>query len=425
MRTTTPPISRRRRPARAAVLLAALSAVGLSAGPALAAGAGQGGGTPAAHVAPAPAGVAAPSAFTHPGVLVGRGQLDFVRAKVRAGAQPWKKAYDTMLASPYASLSRTPKARAVVECGAYSNPNHGCVDERVDAISAYTLALVWYVERDDRYARKAMEIMDAWSAVHRDHTNTNAALQAAWAGAVWPRAGEIIRHAYGRWPSASVNRFAGMLRDAYLPEVTQGDRFANYNGNWELTMMDAAIGISVFLEDRRTYDRAMARFLRRVPAYVYLKSDGAFPAPPPGGRYKTKAGVIEYWYGQTTFVDGLSQETCRDFTHTGYGIAAISHVAETARLQGHDIYPQVRERLRHAMGFHARYQLSTSIPSWLCGGSIKLKVGPVTEVGFNALHNRLGIHMPNTQKLTEQQRPAGTDKLFVAWETLTHADNPR
>lgn len=32
--------------------------------------------------------------------------------------------------------------------------------------------------------------------------------------------------------------------------------------------------------------------------------------------------------------------------------------------------------------------------------------------------------MTNTQALTEQRRPAGTDHLFVAWETLTHADNP-
>jgi len=32
--------------------------------------------------------------------------------------------------------------------------------------------------------------------------------------------------------------------------------------------------------------------------------------------------------------------------------------------------------------------------------------------------------MTNTQTLTESRRPAGTNNLFVAWETLTHADNP-
>lgn len=28
------------------------------------------------------------------------------------------------------------------------------------------------------------------------------------------------------------------------------------------------------------------------------------------------------------------------------------------------------------------------------------------------------------ERLPEQQRPAGTNNLFVAWETLIHAGNP-
>lgn len=83
---------------------------------------------------------AAPAVFAHPGVLVSRAQLDFVRTQVNAGAQPWRAAYDQMMASAYASLSRTPRPRAVVECGSYSNPNLGCTDERQDALAAYTLA---------------------------------------------------------------------------------------------------------------------------------------------------------------------------------------------------------------------------------------------------------------------------------------------
>ena len=374
---------------------------------------------PVRPAAPAPAEAAAPAAFVHPGVHVSRAQLDFVRSKVQAGAEPWKSAYDQMMASRYASPSRTPKPRPVVECGSYSNPNHGCTDEREDAIAAYTNALAWYITRDTRYADKAIELMDAWSAVIRDHTNSNAPLQAGWAGSVWPRAAEIIRHAYGDWPNAG--RFAAMLRDVYLPEVIGG---SDSNGNWELTMMEAAVGISVFLEDRTGYDRAVTRFLNRVPAYVYLESDGALPRTVPGSSRDTREEIIGYWHGQTTFVNGLTQETCRDFTHTGYGISSISHVAETSRIQGQDLYPQVGERLRHALGFQARYELGTAVPSWLCGGSVKPGLGPVTEVGFNALHHRLGHAMTNTRTLTESRRPAGTNNLFVAWETLTHAENP-
>ncbi|WP_393060577.1 alginate lyase family protein [Streptomyces sp. LN549] len=370
---------------------------------------------------PAPAAVkaAAPTAFTHPGVLVSRPQLDFVRAKVQAGAQPWKSAYDQMMASKYASLGRTAEPRAVVECGSYSNPNYGCTDEREDAIAAYTLSLAWYITQDSRYAVKAVEIMDAWSAVIKDHTNSNAPLQTGWAGSSWPRAAEIIKYTYSGWPNAG--RFATMLRTVYLPKVING---SNSNGNWELSMTEAAIGISVFLEDRTSYDKAVAKFRGRVPAYIYVTADGALPKTAPGSGLDTRDEIINYWQGQSTFMDGLSQETCRDLTHTGYGLSAVSHIAETSRIQGQDLYPEIADRLRHALGLHAKYQLGTAVPSSLCGGSLKDDLGPVTEVGFNALHNRMGIAMTNTQTLTEQQRPAGSNNLFVAWETLTHANNP-
>ncbi|WP_329294356.1 alginate lyase family protein [Streptomyces pseudovenezuelae] len=364
---------------------------------------------------------AAPATFVHPGVTVSQGQLDFTRSKVNAGAQPWKGAFDQMLASKYADLNRTPKPRAVVECGSYSNPNYGCTDEREDAIAAYTDALAWYVTRDERYARKAIQLMDAWSAVITDHTNSNAPLQTGWAGSSWPRAAEIIKYTYtGGW--ANSGRFATMLRTVYLPEIING---SNSNGNWELSMMEAAVGISVFLEDETSYDKAMAKFRTRTAAYVYLDSDGELPKTVPSQNLNTRDKIVGYWQGQSTFVTGLTQETCRDLTHTGYGISAISHVAETSRIQGQDLYgTDVGERLRQALGFQAKYELGTAVPSWLCGGSLKLGLGPVTEVGYNALHNRLGMGMTNTQALTERNRPAGSNNLFVAWETLTHGDNP-
>ncbi|MFD7983929.1 alginate lyase family protein [Kitasatospora indigofera] len=369
----------------------------------------------------APAAEAAPTTFAHPGVLNSRAQLDFVRAKVKAGEQPWKAAYDQMHASRYASLSRTPKPRSVVECGSYSNPNIGCTDEREDAIAAYTLALEWYITQDSRYAAKAVQIMDAWSGTITDHTNSNAPLQSAWSASTWPRAAEIIRYTYTGWAADKVSRFGTMLRNVYLPEVVNG---SNSNGNWELSMNEATIGIAVFLNDRTVYDKAVAKFRGRVPAYIYLASDGALPKTAPGSGLNTRDQIVSYWQGQSTFVDGLTQETCRDFTHTGYGLSAIAHVAETSRVQGQDLYPEVADRLRHALGLQAKYELGAAVPSWLCNGSLDKGLGPVTEVGFNALHNRLGYGMDNTQALTEQRRPAGTDNLFTAWETLTHAGNP-
>jgi hypothetical protein len=373
----------------------------------------------AAAAVAAPAVAPAPTSFVHPGVGVSLPQLAYVRTQVQAGAEPWKDAYAQMMASSYASLTRVPAPRADVECGPTSNPNLGCTDERQDAIAAYTDALAWYISGNAAYAQESIKIMDAWSSTITEHTNSNAPLQTGWAGSMWPQAAEIIRYTYSSWPNQA--RFGTMLKNVYLPEVING---SNSNGNWELVMMQAAVGISIYLNDTADYTKAINKYLVRVPAYIYLSSDGALPETVPSQNLTTSAQIISYWQGQSTFVDGLTQETCRDFTHTGYGIASISSVAETALIQGQDLYPEVGPRLQQALGFQSKYELGTAVPSWLCGGSVNKGLGPVTEVGFNALHNREGIAMTNTQTLTESERPEGTNDLFVAWTTLTNADNP-
>ena len=212
--------------------------------------------------------------------------------------------------------------------------------------------------------------------------------------------------------------------------------------------MEAAIGICIFIEDRSNYVKAMNKFLDRVPAYIYLTSDGEHPKTAPSSGLTSLAAITNYWYGQDTFpVSGIAQETCRDFVHVGYGLASISHVAESSRIQGNDLYTgDIGQRLRFGLGFHSSYQLGGSVPSWLCKGSLvdtgskrlnsgkqyyPIKTGQdwlirsisVTEVGYNALSTRLGIAMDNTGILTMSQRPAGENELFVGWETLTHGNN--
>ncbi|MVU79893.1 hypothetical protein GPX89_21945 [Nocardia sp. ET3-3] len=360
---------------------------------------------------------AAPLLFAHPGVLVSREQLDFAKQQVAAGNQPWKGAFDQLVASPYAALDHVPVPRAVVDCGSYSKPDNGCTDERKDAVSAYTDALAWYLTGDGRYADKAIEIMDAWSGTITDHTNSNAPLQSGWAASIWTRAAEIVRYTYN-WPGAG--RFGDMLRNVYLPKVINGSQS---NGNWELTMLEATLGIAVYTEDRPTYDKAVGMYLDRVPAYVYLSSDGPMPKISARSNLRTPEAIIKYWQNQSVFVDGLAQETCRDFEHTGYGLSAIAHIAETSRIQHEDLYPQVGDRLRAAFEFHARYQLGEPLPADICGGKFDKKLGPITEVALNALHNRMGQDLPETQQLTDQIRPEGV-LMFSLWETLTHAGNP-
>src|SRR5262249_38306075 len=149
-------------------------------------------------------------------------------------------------------------------CGPISKPDHGCTDEKNDAIAAYTHALLWYFTGDRAHAQKAIEIMNAWSAVLVKHTGPNAPLQAAWAASVFPRAGGIIRPTYAGWAKKDIDAFGRMLSKVSLPLVNHG---SDSNGNWELSMIEASMGIAVFLDDRAAFFTAVNQWRKRVPAY--------------------------------------------------------------------------------------------------------------------------------------------------------------
>ncbi|MEQ1787740.1 MAG: fibronectin type III domain-containing protein, partial [Acidimicrobiales bacterium] len=136
-------------------------------------------------VVPVAPSTASPTAFVHPGVLVSKADLDFVRAQVAAGREPWKSALNNTLASyssestarrptryRYSSLSYPPAPVAVVQAGGNegylaAHPelggNVGGVEHLDDAQAAYTHALLWYYTGNPAYATKAKEILNAWS----------------------------------------------------------------------------------------------------------------------------------------------------------------------------------------------------------------------------------------------------------------------
>lgn len=363
--------------------------------------------------------------FIHPGVLVSRGMLDFVRAKIAAGEQPWTDAFNAAKGDNLGRTSYTPKPRADVNCGPSSNPDNGCTDEKNDVAAAYTAALLWAYTGKQDYADTSIRIMNAWSSTLQKHSGANEPLQAAWCAEVFPRAAEIIRYTGAGWPDDEMQRFADMLKKVYLPEVEKG---TTVNGNWETSMIEATINIAVFLDDKDHFDSAIAMWRKRTPAYVYLASDGAMPVQPPNDP-RSDDSLRGYWYNPSKFIDGLTQESCRDkpnsgtqgFGHAQYGVAGIFNAAETARIQGVDLFSAEQPRLTTMLEFHSKY-LNGQSTSGLCQSTIeKVSPDPMWEIAYNAYANVLHQSLPETKKLIENNRPFGATHHMV-WETLTHAE---
>lgn len=173
----------------------------------------------------------APKSFAHPGVFLDKAQLNFIKGKVNSGAEPWSTAYKSMLFNDLASLTRSARPWATVECGRDEIPNKGCTDELYDGVAAYAMSLAWYISGNAKYAQKAISYMNIWAKTLKSHTEFNANLQTAWAAVNWARAAEIIRHTNAGWSYSDITAFEKMLREVYLPPVIGG---SEYNGNWEL-----------------------------------------------------------------------------------------------------------------------------------------------------------------------------------------------
>ena len=218
-----------------------------------------------AGAADAPANLQGP--FQHPGILVNRAQLDFVKAKIAAGAEPWKAAFEAGKSSAQGSLTYTPHPWTNCQCGPRSNPDLGCKDEQHDSEAAYAQALLWYFSGDTRYAENAIKIMNAWSStLVGGHTLANGPVQAAWCGEVWPRAAEIMRYTYPGWSKDDAAKFGKMLTTQYIPSLIGG---SCENGNKELSMSEALINIGVYNDDHATFD-AGVKYVARSRTGVYL-----------------------------------------------------------------------------------------------------------------------------------------------------------
>jgi hypothetical protein len=360
-------------------------------------------------------------------VLNGKAQLDFIKTQIAAGTEPWASAFKAAKASeyaaPWATVLKASGAHggpaADVVCGSYSNPDVNCTAEKYDASAAYTAALLWYFTGDQTYAQAAIDNLNAWSAVLKTHSDSNAPLQAGWVGAVVPRAAEILRYTNSGWSDADATQYEAMLKSAYLPYIQNGA--PKENGNWELSMIDALFAIAVYTNDQTLLQKAASMWKARVPASIYMSGDGPTPVLPPGGGYTAKT-IASFWFNQTDLHDGYAQETCRDLGHTQYGIAAMLNAAETARLQGIDLYSTQKDRIVAALELHAGFLNGGAVPSTLCGGKLTaVTPDPMWEIALNEFGDRLGVSLANTTKLVGTIRPTGVDH-HMEWETLTHAE---
>lgn len=338
--------------------------------------------------APAPGGES-PRPFVHPGMLQSRADLEFMKARVLAGEEPWKSAWDDLLRQRYSSLDFKPQPFARVVRGPYARPSIGGYEILASADAAHSHALQWYVTGNPAHARKVIEILAAWSDVLESFHANDAKLIAAWTGHKFCNAAEIIRHTGAGWREEQVEQFKGMLRNVYYPLIS--DFFPEANGNWDGAIVDTMLCIGVFCDDRALFDRAVDHFLR--------------------GR--GNGGITRYVYPS-----GQCQESTRDQGHVQLGLGEFAQACQVAWTQGVDLFGTADNRLALGFEYTARFLAGQPVPAR--GGLSPRRPGrlsPIYEEVYQHYHFVKGLEMPWTERALKQTRPR-------SWAALTSYRGP-
>ena len=352
--------------------------------------------------------------FVHPGGINSAAELDFVKGRIKAAVQPWKGEFDQLRASGYAT-------RVAHGLRTINSNGKDAEVSRDDAIAAYAQSLLWYFTDEDVYAHRSIAILNSWSTLQGFTAGSDQdRLQAGWIGSVFASAAEIMR-GHPDWPARDVDRFQAMFRRAFYPQLLDA---SNWNGNVDLTQIDALMAIAVFNEDSEELQKALDRLKIRNRAYFYLRSDGRRPAPIAGDGGDPQA----FWSHPKRWVDGLTQETCRDNGHhSQFGLGSALHAAEIAWHQGIDVYGENQERYTAAMELMATQFLSGSMQGVSKNDTPTANRYDAWQVGYNHYHGRKGIPLPNTEKLIEEQIRAKAPRAVcnLAFDMLTHSKLPK
>lgn len=336
--------------------------------------------------------------FVHPGALHTRADVERMRLMIEQDAEPWKSGFEKLkshgasqanwrVQGPFADVVRDPKgSRRIAEFDA-------------DANAAYQNALMWCLTTNQAHARKAIEILNAWSGTLRSITGHDKELGASLGGFKIVNAAELLRHTGSRWQPKDIAQFERMLREVLYPVIKDFATFAN--GNWDTGSIKTMLAMGVFLDDRAMFDRAVAYY-----------------------RHGSGNGCLTNYIINEA---GQCQESGRDQQHTQLGIAHLAEAAEIAWHQGVDLYGEADNRLLKGFEYTSKYNLGHDVPftpyTDLTGKNKARKISdegrgrlrPVFEMVWNHYERRRGIPTPFTRQAAEKIRPEGA---------MRNADHP-
>jgi len=224
----------------------------------------------------------------HPRLMHNPAQLDIIKTKIAAGAQPWTSAYQQLLNRANATAARNHVAVASFSVPPfYTDPTaSGAAKDGylADSHAAYANALAYKLQGNAAYAHKAIYFLNAWASTNQTiGTSGDTPLVSAYGGVGFILAADLLLGA-NVWPVAKQVAFKTWVRSKYLPVVNAIRGNSNNWGDWATFAVICAHGL---LDDEAKVKEETARVKVRIDQHIAV--DGHLPQ-------EVRRGENGVWY---------------------------------------------------------------------------------------------------------------------------------
>ncbi|HTL72301.1 MAG TPA: hypothetical protein VL863_03275, partial [bacterium] len=342
--------------------------------------------------------------FVHPGCMSTQADIDRMKAKIAAGAEPWTSGYAVLTNNPHSSASYNANLLPYVYRGG-AVQNYTAVMN--DAAAAYQCALRWKISGDTNFAEAARRNMDGYSSTLISFGgSTDALLMLGAQGFDFACAAELLRD-YQPWvDSGGFARFQNFLIDKFYQNSVTGNGiywflmahngtcWSHYWLNWDGFALSATAAIGVVCDRRDAYNFAVN----------YYKGSGVGNGMVTNALYFMHPGYL-----------GQSSEMGRDMGHASIDPVLLAQLCEVAWNQGDDLFGYDNNALLAISEMTSRAMTTNPVP-WVnyagCDvNTTTIATGSNYRAGLDMIWNHYvnikGLSAPYTMASALANRPEG------------------
>lgn len=287
----------------------------------------------------------------HPGAPLTLSDLQTLKAYVDQGKEPWKSAYNMLandgtahftylMSGPFAKVSRA--------------PDEHLWPWRKDMGAIWNLSRMWYFTQDERYAKKAREVLLAWASTQTEFSGRESMLDLGDYALQVVGGADILRGTWPGWTEADTAIVKKYFKDVLMPASNPyGD--SSYGAANKGALALTALGLmAIYNDDIEALDKVV--YQARTLAHIGLRNSNDI---------------------------GMLGDYLRDQGHSYGQLKSLTMLAEALWSQGIDIYSDFDNRLLAAGEYFARVNELVPTTALPFGTTDRYYLTDVTNRGWN------------------------------------------